>query len=178
MQITVTYGKGFEPKPHALAIAFGNMGLSTVEVTKEKIVALQDVLLEMPQADIVTTHTFKPQVYERMITVPKWTVLTGAAHKTPYKVRLEKGTIAVNVGAEVKVLTGPYEFDACAGEQRVGRVFDEEVVWVDIYDNPDNCTDISILEDRLYVVPECGLGENRVKQLTNAKADVLALQGE
>ena len=64
MQITVTYGKGFEPKPHALAMAFGNMGLATVEVTKEKIVALQDVLLEMPQADIVTTHTFKPQVYE------------------------------------------------------------------------------------------------------------------
>jgi hypothetical protein len=178
MQITVTYGKGFKPKPHDLAAAFGNMGLSTIEVTKEKIVALQDVLLEMPQADIVTTHTFKPNVYERKITVPKWTVLTGAAHKTPYKVRLEKGTIAVNVGLEVKVLTAPCEFDACAGEQRVGRVFDEEVIWVDIYENPDNCNDISVLEDRLYVVPACGLGENRVKQLTNAKADVLALQGE
>jgi hypothetical protein len=178
MQITVTYGKGFEPKPHNLAAAFGNMGLSTIEVTKEKIVALQDVLLEMPQADIVTTHTFKPSVYERKITVPKWAVLTGAAHKTPYKVRLEKGTIAVNVGLEVKVLTAPCEFDACAGEQRVGRVFDEEVIWVDIYENPDNCNDISVLEDRLYVVPACGLGENRVKQLINAKADVLALQGE
>jgi hypothetical protein len=177
MQITVTYGKGFEPKPHALAIAFGNMGLSTVEVTKEKIVALQDVLLEMPQADIVTTHTFKPQVYERMITVPKWTVLTGAAHKTPYKVRLEKGTIAVNVGTEVKILTGPYEFDACAGEQRVGRVFDEEVVWVDIYDNFDNCADISVLEDRLYVVPECGLLDNRQK-LIAAKQKQLMLEGE
>jgi hypothetical protein len=177
MQITVTYGKGFEPKPHALAIAFGNMGLSTVEVTKNKIVALQDVLLEMPQAEIVTTHTFKPQVYERMITVPKWTVLTGAAHKTPYKVRLEKGTIAVNVGAEVKVLTGPYEFDACAGEQRVGRVFDEEVIWVDIYDNPDNCTDISVLEDRLYVVPKCGLLDNRQK-LIAAKQEQLMLEGE
>ena len=118
MQITVTYGKGFEPKPHDLAAAFGGMGLSTIEVTKEKIAALQDVLLEMLQADIVTTHTFKPNVYERKITVPKWTVLTGAAHKTPYKVRLEKGTIAVNVGLEVKVLTAPCEFDACAGEQR------------------------------------------------------------
>jgi hypothetical protein len=177
MQITVTYSKGFEPKPHNLVAAFGNMGLSTIEVTKEKIVALQDVLLEMPQADIVTTHTFKPNVYERKITVPKWAVLTGAAHKTPYKVRLEKGTIAVNVGAEVKVLTGPYEFDACAGEQRVGRVFDEEVVWVDIYNNPDDCTDISVLEDRLYIVPECGLLDNRQK-LIAAKQEQLMLQGE
>jgi hypothetical protein len=177
MQITVTYGKGFEPKPYDLAMAFGNMGLSAIEVTKEKIVALQDVLLEMPQADIVTTHTFKPNVYERKITVPKWAVLTGAAHKTPYKVRLEKGTIAVNVGAEVKILTGPYEFDACAGEQRVGRVFDEEVVWVDIYENPDNCNDISVLEDRLYVVPKCGLLDNRQK-LIAAKQEQLMLQGE
>jgi hypothetical protein len=112
-----------------------------------------------------------------MITVPKWTVLTGAAHKTPYKVRLEKGTIAVNVGAEVKVLTAPCEFDACAGEQRVGRVFDEEVIWVDIYDNPDDCTDISVLEDRLYVVPKCGLLDNRQK-LIAAKQKQLMLEGE
>jgi hypothetical protein len=154
------------------------MGLATVEVTKEKIVALQDELLKMEQADIVTEHTFMPGIYERKIIVPAWCVLTGAAHKTPYKVRLEKGTIAVNVGNEVKILTAPYEFDACAGEQRVGRVFDEEVVWVDIYDNPDNCTDISALEDRLYVVPECGLGENRVKQLANAEKEQLGLQGE
>jgi len=178
MQITVTYGKGFEPKQKALVANFANMGVATLEVTPEKITRLQDELLQMEQADIVTEHSFTPGVYERKIIVPPWTVLTGAPHKTAYKVRLEKGTIAVNVGAEVKILTAPYEFDACAGEQRVGRVFDEEVVWVDIYDNPDNCTDISVLEDRLYVVPACGLGENRVKQLTNAKADVLALQGD
>jgi hypothetical protein len=157
---------------------FANMGLATVEVTKEKIVALQDELLKMEQADIVTEHTFTPGIYERKIIVPPWCVLTGAPHKTPYKVRLEKGTIAVNVGAEVKVLTAPYEFDACAGEQRVGRVFEDEVVWVDIYENLDDCTDIPTLEDRLYVVPECGLGENRVKQLANAKKEQLGLQGE
>ncbi len=131
------------------------------EVMRQKVVALQDELLQMPQADIVTTHTFLPSVYERKITVPPWTVLTGAAHKTDYRVRLEKGTIAVNVGTEVKVLTAPCEFDAKAGEQRAGRVFEEEVVWVDVYDNPDNCQELSVIEDRLYVVPECGLGDTR-----------------
>ena len=131
------------------------------EVMRQKVVALQDELLQMPQADIVTTHTFLPGVYERKITVPPWTVLTGAAHKTDYRVRLEKGTIAVNVGTEVKVLTAPCEFDAKAGEQRAGRVFEEEVVWVDVYDNPDDCQELSVIEDRLYVVPECGLGDTR-----------------
>jgi hypothetical protein len=131
------------------------------EVMRQKVVALQDELLQMPQADIVTTHTFLPGVYERKITVPPWTVLTGAAHKTDYRVRLEKGTIAVNVGTEVKVLTAPCEFDAKAGEQRAGRVFEDEVVWVDVYDNPDDCQELSVIEDRLYVVPECGLGDTR-----------------
>jgi len=141
--ITVTYGKGF--------------GLSTAD----KVNALQNELLKMPQADIITTHTFLPGVYERSITIPAWTVLTGAEHKTPYKVRLEKGTIAVNTDNGVKVLTAPCEFDASAGVQRAGRVFDESVVWVDVYDNPDNCTDLSVLEDRLYVVPSCGLAASR-----------------
>ena len=144
---SVTYGKGF-------AIA-----LSLVE----KVKALEVELLKMPQADIVTTHTFLPGVYERAITIPAWTVLTGAEHKTPYRVRLEKGIIAVNTDDGVKVLTAPCEFEASAGMQRAGRVYDEEVIWVDVYDNPDNCTDLAILEDRLYVVPECGLADSRTE---------------
>jgi hypothetical protein len=143
--ITVTYGKGF--------------GLTM----PEKVKALQNELLKMPQADIVTTHTFLPGVYERAITIPAWVVLTGAEHKTPYRVRLEKGKIAVNTDNGVKVLKAPCEFEANAGMQRAGRVFDEEVVWVDVYDNPDNCTDLAILEDRLYVAPECGLADSRTE---------------
>ena len=143
---TVTYGKGF--------------GLAT----PEKVKALQNELLKMPQANIITTHTFLPGVYERAITIPAWVVLTGAEHKTPYRVRLEKGTIAVNTDDGVKVLTAPCEFEANAGMQRAGRVFDEEVVWVDVYDNPDDCTDLAVLETRLYVVPECGLADSRSEE--------------
>jgi hypothetical protein len=139
---------------------------------KEQIENLQNELLKMPQADIVTENIFLDGVYERKITIPPWTVLTGAEHKTDYKIRLEKGTIAVNIGDKVQVMTAPMEFDAKAGEQRVGRVFDEEVVWVDIYKNPDNCQDLAILEERFYVVPNCGLGENRVAlQIKNAQDD-------
>jgi hypothetical protein len=134
---------------------------SLAEVTPDKVVALQDELLKLPQADIVTKHTFFDGVYERTITIPPWTVLTGAAHKTPYKVRLDKGTIAVNTDDGVKVLTAPCAFDAPAGMQRAGRVFDDEVVWTDIYPNPDNCTDIGVVEERLYEIPACGLADSR-----------------
>ena len=153
-------------------------GLIDPAAMHTRVTALQDALLELPQADIKTIHEFSPGVYKRTIIVPPWTVLTGAEHKTDYKVKLEKGTIAVNVDDEIRVLTAPCEFDAKAGAQRAGRVFDEEVIWTDIYDNPDNCTDITVLEDRLYVVPECGLGENRMALLKNSSAETLAIEGE
>lgn len=151
----------------------------TPELMRQKVVVLQDELLQMPQAEIVTTHTFLPGVYERKITVPPWTVLTGAAHKTDYRVRLEKGTIAVNIDTEVIVLTAPYEFEAKAGAQRAGRVFDDEVVWVDVYDNPDDCQDLAVLEERLYVVPECGLGDTRKRlAIESAQADYQLFLGQ
>tara|TARA_R110000868_G_scaffold208496_1_gene457932 strand:- start:1185 stop:1793 length:609 start_codon:yes stop_codon:yes gene_type:complete len=144
----------------------------SANIQKAQIENLQDELLKMPQANIITEHFFYDKIYERKIIVPPWTVLTGAPHKTNYKIRLEKGTIAVNVGTKVKVLTAPLELEAQAGEQRVGRVFDEEVIWVDIYENADNCKNIEILENRLYVVPKCGLGENRLK-LQNSKSNII-----
>jgi hypothetical protein len=152
----VTYNKGFDFTP-ALSMS-------------GKVQALEAELLKMPQADIVTEHTFMPGVYERKITIPAWTVLTGAAHKTDYHVRLEKGTIAVNTDDGVKVFTAPFDFPAKAGMQRAGRVFDEEVIWVDVYDNLDNCTDLAVLENRLYVVPDCGLADSRTEE-QKAKVD-------
>jgi hypothetical protein len=145
-----------------------NFDIATV--TADKVVALQNELLKLPQAQIITEHSFTPGKYERKITIPAWTVLTGAEHKTPYHVRLEKGTIAVNTDDGVKVLTAPVDFPAKAGMQRAGRVLDSEVVWVDIYDNPDNCTDLAVLEDRLYVVPDCGLADSR-SAVQKAKID-------
>jgi len=144
-----------------------------------KVQELQDLSLQMPQVAVVTEHTFKPSIYERKMVVPPWTLITGAEHKTPYKVRLEKGTIAVTMDNEVKVLTAPCEFDAPAGIQRAGQVFEDEVVWVDIYENLDNCTDIAVVEERLYVIPECGLLSNRIDlQLKNKqnKANTIGLE--
>ena len=134
---------------------------------------LQDELLKMSQPDIVTTHVFKPGIYERTITIPPWTVLTGAEHKTSYKVKLEKGSIAVNLDDGVVVLHAPCEFDAPAGVQRVGCVFDSEVVWTDIYENADDCEDIDMLEDRICIIPVCGLGDSRIRIALKNKALLL-----
>lgn len=154
----------------ALEVFESNTALTAGQM-RERVIALQNELLQMEQADIVTLHKFLPGKYERTIVVPAWTVLTGAAHRTAYRVRLERGTIAVNTDDGVRVLTGPCEFDVAAGFQRAGRVFEDEVVWTDIYNNPDNCRDIDKLEARLYEVPDCGMGEKR-------KIDKVKLEGE
>lgn len=146
--VTVTYGKGFNFLP--------------VVPLREKVEKLQEALLQMPQADVKFLHDFEPGKYIRTMIAPPWSVIVGAEHKTPYKVKLEKGTIAVNIDDKICTLTAPLEFDAPAGIKRVGRVFEEELIWVDIYDNPDDCTDIATIEDRLYIIPECGLMSNRM----------------
>jgi hypothetical protein len=150
MQMTMTFGPGF-----------GKSFLPAIQL-REKVEKLQEELLKLPQADVQFLHDFKPGKYIRTMIAPPWSVIVGAEHKTPYKVKLEKGTIAVNIDDEIKILKAPLEFDAPAGIKRVGRVFDEEVVWIDIYENLDNCKDINTIEDRLYVIPECGLMSNRI----------------
>lgn len=127
---------------------------------REKVEHLQEALLQMPQADVKFLHDFEPGKYIRTMIAPPWSVIVGAEHKTPYKVKLKKGIIAVNIDDEIHTLTAPLEFDAPAGIKRVGRVFEEELIWVDIYDNPDNCTNIETIEERLYIIPECGLMSN------------------
>jgi hypothetical protein len=140
---------------------------------------LEQALLQRPQANIVTTHLFTSGIYERMIRIPPWTVLTGAAHRTAYHVRLERGKIAVNTADGIHLLIAPYTFAAPAGSRRVGRVLEEEVIWVDVYDNPDNCMDLAALEARLYVVPDIGLGETRRQaRIERARTDYTAFLTE
>jgi hypothetical protein len=129
---------------------------------QQKIDVLQEELLKMPQADIKTIHSFEDGKYIRKMIAPAWSLIIGAEHKTPYKIRLEQGTILVNLGDKIHTLTAPMEFDAPAGARRVGYVSDEELVWVDIYDNPDGCTDIDEIEERIYVIPACGMLDKRL----------------
>lgn len=147
------------------------MDLILQDALANNVVIVERELLKMPQADIKTTHKFSPGLYERTINIPPWTVLTGAMHKRPYKVRLESGTIAVNTDNGARMITAPCEFEANAGMKRIGRVFDAPVIWTDIFDNPDDCRDIAMLEAREYEIPECGLGENRMKLAFNDRDD-------
>lgn len=151
----------------AITISPGFRALASGLPSLAAVHRLEADLLKMPQANIKTDHRFRPGFYERTITIPPWTVLTGAEHLTDYTVRLERGTIAVNTDDGVKVLTAPFQFEAKAGIKRAGRVFEDEVVWTDVYANLDDCTDIPTIEARLYST-EVELGENRIAKAVDA----------
>ena len=123
----------------------------------DKVQSLTKAVLSMPQADVKFIHEFEEGKYIRTMVAPPNTVIVGAAHKTPYKVILKQGKIVVNVDGEMKTFSAPFEMDVPVGMERVGLSFDEEVIWTDIYDNPDNCQSIEDLEERLYIVPESGM---------------------
>ena len=53
-------------------------------ISNDAVQALELELLKLPQVEIVTDHIFEDGMYIRRITVPPWTVLTGAPHKTSY----------------------------------------------------------------------------------------------
>ena len=50
-------------------------------------------------------------------------------------------------------------------------MFKPKNLWIDVYENPDDCTDIATIEDRLYIIPECGLMSNRILEHKTEQKD-------
>ena len=73
MNITVTYGKGFEVRPQSKTVSM------------EQMMEMQKVMMEMPQAPgMETTHHFAGGMYCRKIMIPKDTVVVSKVHRTEH----------------------------------------------------------------------------------------------
>lgn len=84
MSITVSYGKGFEPK--ALETERNEVDLFQENtVSTERLMDLQTAMMEMPQAPgMPTSHFFTGGMYCRRIEIPKGTVVMSKVHKTEH----------------------------------------------------------------------------------------------
>jgi hypothetical protein len=98
-------------------------------------------------------------------------ILSQALHSN------QENSNTIDILGEIKLLSAQLYLESdmeiiTSNKPEEVPVFEEEVIWRDIYENEDNCQDLEILENRLYEVPEWGLGENRVAlQINSAKAD-------
>lgn len=94
-----------------------------------------------------TIHHFTPGVYAREINIPKGMVLTGKIHKHSHLNVISKGQVSVVDGTGgVKSYVAPFTFVSEPGIKRV-LVTHTDITWTTIHPNPDNITDLAVLED-------------------------------
>lgn len=99
----------------------------------------------------LTRHWFAPGIYAREMTIPAGTCLTGKIHRGAHLNIISAGRIAVLTEHGIKEIVAPCTLVSDAGIKRVGYAL-EDTVWTCIHANPDNCTDMELLEAR-YIAP-------------------------
>lgn len=145
--------------------------LAPREQLRARIYDLEAELLERPQVDCPVVHHYAPGIYVREMTVPPFTVLTGAVHKTEHLAMLIKGRIEVLTEDGLQVLEAPCTVLSRPGIKRVGRTFEEGAVWSTIHANPDDCRDMDVIVERLCTTPNSELLGNRLAALNNSNED-------
>mgnify|MGYP000477540098 CR=1 FL=1 len=116
--------------------------------TREQIEVLEAQMRLMEQILIEPVHHFADGLYAREILIPAGTILTGKVHSTEHLNIVSQGRIAVWTEDGMKILAAPCTLISRPGTKRVGFAL-EDTVWTTIHKNPDNLTDLVVLEATL-----------------------------
>ena len=92
--------------------------LST-QVTKEQIERLQIQMAAMPQAELLTEHSFSPGMYLRKVFRPAGTLIVGKVHKEPHFFLCAKGEIIAWTEGGMKHLYAGDVLESKPGTKRV-----------------------------------------------------------
>ena len=105
MNITVTYGKGFEVKPQF--------------DLRQKVDVLQAEISKHPQYEPPTEHIFHGGMYCREVFRHAGVLVVGAVHKKEHFYLIVSGTVAITDGeGNVQEVTGPHLFQSKPGTKR------------------------------------------------------------
>jgi hypothetical protein len=97
------------------------------EVAQGAVHRLHAAMLQMPQVDIKTEHTFGPGLYVRTITVPAGVTLVGKTHKTEHLFMVLKGDITLVTDEGRIRVQAPFQCVSKAGVKRAGYAHTETV---------------------------------------------------
>jgi hypothetical protein len=115
--------------------------------SRELVDYVTEKVLALPQADAPVAHYFAPGLYIREVVFPSGIFAIGHKQRfEQFNIFLQGKIAMVGKNGKLKELTAPMVFVAPSG-QKMGYVI-ETVVWLNIYPNPDNQTDIDVLENR------------------------------
>jgi len=110
---------------------------------QEKVKALEEVLLEVPQVDCPVRHHFAPGIYAREITIPKGTVLTGAVHKTQNLAVLSSGKLQLVTDDGTTILTAPHILTVMPNMKNAAYAL-EDSVWTNFFPTEETDTDVLV----------------------------------
>ncbi len=119
----------------------------------------------MPQVECPIRHYFAPGLYAREITIPQYTVLTGAIHKTENLAVLSKGKLELVTDDGTVVIEAPHTLTVKPGQKNRAYAL-EDSVWTNFF--PTDETDTDKLVEILTESKACELiGGSENKQLMN-----------
>lgn len=118
---------------------------------RDRIFALQDEMLKLPQISLPLFHHFAPGIYARELHIPKGAITIGKLHKYDCLNLMIKGDRSTLVGDEIIRVKAPFIHVSPAGTKRVSYTH-EDSIWVTIH--ATNETNIEKLEKELVAETE------------------------
>jgi len=119
-------------------------------ITCESIEDIEQKMLSLPQADCPVSHKFGEGIYIRELSMKAGTLAIGHEQRCKHFNVFLKGKVLMrNDDGSTSILEAPMTFFA-EGGRKVGYVL-EDMVWQNIYPNPENETDIDSLEGKWLI---------------------------
>lgn len=110
---------------------------------RDKVHALERVMLQMPQVEMPVTHHFAEGTYGRELFIPKGTVLTGKIHKYSQINVLVAGELSVLTEDGIKRVKPPFIVVSPPGTKRIAYAH-EDSIWLTIHGTRE--TDLQKIE--------------------------------
>lgn len=134
----------------------GGFNNLTPKMVRESIHSLEAKMMAVPTKDklaLETLHTFAEGVYTRTVFMKAGSLIVGKIHKLEHIVVIGQGSASV-VSEEFgsKVIQAPMVFMSRPYVKRALFIH-EDMVWTTVHKNPDNITDLDVLEE-LLIAPD------------------------
>ena len=123
----------------------------------EQVERIENLLISSHSPDIIIgnsdelplTHSFSDGIYTREIFIKKGMFAIGKVHKLHHTFFLMKGKMLLYSERGVEEIQAPYYGNSSAGTKRLVVAL-EDIVFVNVFPNPNNIKEIDKLEDIFY----------------------------
>lgn len=122
--------------------------LGSTERAMEHLEAIEADMARYEQAVIPVKHILLPGLYARQIEIPADCRLIGKVQVSPHLNFVLEGDITFMVDGVVRRVGAGWQGAIDGGTKKIGYAH-ARTVWMTVHPNPDNETDIAVLEQRI-----------------------------